>query len=106
MRPPPSSRSCRTEHAMAANGSSNGNGFSQRYSTIIQTVTVMALGVAGFWGSVISPMQNEIKDKLSKEEHAEFKLRIDKDILRIEYALAELNRKIVPRDEHGERWRA
>src|SRR5580704_7842987 len=46
---------------MAARISYNGsNGFSSRYQTIIQTVTVVALVIAGLWAAVIAPMQTYI----------------------------------------------
>ncbi len=83
------------------------NGFSQRYSTIIQTVTVVALFIAGFWGSVIQPLtvrQDKLEAKfdssISRSEHEEFKLRIDRDIARIDAARLRDKSEVVPRSEH------
>lgn len=43
---------------------------------------------------------------LRKEEHEEFKLRIDKDITRLDNRLAVGSLAIVPRTEHEARWAA
>jgi hypothetical protein len=40
----------------------NGNGYYGRVSTIIQTVTVVSLFVAGFWGAVIMPLKSTLDD--------------------------------------------
>jgi hypothetical protein len=86
----------------------NGNGFSQRYSTIIQTVTVVALFIAGFWGAVIQPLTTKINESISRQEHEEFKLRVDRDLIRLEAERlrdkdgfrARFTRDVVPRSEH------
>lgn len=89
---------------------SDGNGFSQRYSTIVQTVTVVALFVAGFWAGVISPLAVKIteieKGGISLREHEEFKLRIDNDIARLDHRIALNSLAVVPRAEHEARWSA
>lgn len=89
------------------------NGFSQRYSTIIQTVTVVALFIGGFWGAVIGPIaarQEKLEVKLegaiSRAEHEEFKLRIDRDIARIDADRLRDKTAVVPRSEHDARWSA
>lgn len=86
----------------APNG--NGNGFTQRYSVVIQTVTVAALIVGGFWGAVINPMRAELtdlkKDQLTIREHEEFKNRLDREIA----VIREGSHAIVPRSEHEARW--
>jgi hypothetical protein len=75
----------------------NQNGVtSQSYSTIISTVTVVALFVAGFWGAVIMPMQGELRiladQKLNISEHNEFKSRVNQelaDLASLKVAVAE-----------------
>jgi hypothetical protein len=104
----------------------NGNGYYGRVSTIIQTVTVVSLFVAGFWGAVILPLKTALDDidksKLTVNEHGEFKYRLDRELSEIrekakDFALrlelqphwAELTRlqsDIVPRGEHLEHWRS
>jgi hypothetical protein len=92
------------------------NGYAQRYSTIIQTVTVVGLFVAGFWAAVISPMQGHI-DKfdhayLAIREHDEFKFRIDqrlKDVVDGQISLIisdiiKLKDQQVTRAEHIQHW--
>jgi DNA repair exonuclease SbcCD ATPase subunit len=68
----------------------------QNYSTIISTVTVVALFVAGFWGAVIMPMQGELRiladQKLTIGEHNEFKSRVNQelaDLASLKVAVAE-----------------
>jgi hypothetical protein len=62
----------------------NGNGYYGRVSTIIQTVTVVSLFVAGFWGAVIMPLKSTLDDiektKLTINEHSEFKYRLDREL--------------------------
>lgn len=89
---------------MSAPTNGNGNGFTQRYSVVIQTVTVAALIVGGFWGAVINPMRAELidlkKDQLTIREHEEFKNRLDREIA----VIRETSRSVVPRSEHEARW--
>jgi hypothetical protein len=104
----------------------NGNGYYGRVSTIIQTVTVVSLFVAGFWGAVIMPLKSTLDDidktKLTINEHSEFKYRLDRELsdirdkakdlpprLELQPHWAELTRlqsDIVPRGEHLEHWRS
>jgi predicted nucleic acid-binding Zn-ribbon protein len=77
--------------------------FSQRYSTIVQTVTVVALFVGGFWAGVINPLatgmerlesrlsdrMNKIEDKVDNfqvtlAEYREFHAKVDAAIAKIQ----------------------
>lgn len=94
------------------NGNGNGNGVAG-YSTILQTVTTVALFVGGFWAGVIAPIserQRLLEDKMggyiTKAEHAEFKLRLDKNIESIDSAILRERALIVPRPENEIRWKA
>lgn len=86
--------------------SPNGNGFSQRYSTIIQTVMVASAFLGAFWAGIISPISVRLSDveksSIALREHEEFKLRIDKDISRINAQLL----TIVPSAVHDAHWAA
>lgn len=68
-------------------GTTNGNGFIPRYGMIISTVTVAIIVVGGFWGAVINPITTRMEklenNHLTVREHEEFKLRIDKDLTRL-----------------------
>lgn len=48
------------------NGNGYTNNFAQRYSAIIQTITVVALFVGGFWAAVISPLSTRF-DRMDQE---------------------------------------
>lgn len=58
----------------------------------------------------ITDLQSEIKinteKSLRKEEHEEFKLRIDKDITRLDNRIMADRSAVVPRSEHEARWNA
>lgn len=91
--------------------SENNNGFSQRAGIVLQTVVVVSLFVGGFWAGVIAPlnqrqhdMESELKNYISKDEHAEFKLRLDKDITEVKDQILRLRALIVPRSENEVRW--
>lgn len=64
---------------MTDNG--NGNGWSQRYSVIIQTVTVVGLAVGGLWAAILGPMKEQLTEfdlhKLSDREHEIFVKDVD-----------------------------
>jgi len=88
---------------------SNGGEFSGKYANILQTLTVLAISISGIYAGIILPLREQInelraevarvssvsiknlekttdifgaqlKDKISREEHEEFKLREDKQI--------------------------
>lgn len=95
------------------------NGFTQRYSTIIQSVTVVGLFVAGFWAGVISPIQYHLTqldgDTIKIREHNEFKSRIDserqiikddvrRNLERLEAMVNKLATDQVSRAEHNQHW--
>ena len=67
------------------------NGWSQRYSTIVQTVTVVALFVGGFWVAVIGPISYRqdrfTHDYLMIREHESFQRRIDDRVAELERVL-------------------
>lgn len=54
----------------------------------------------------IRELKDELRGALRKEEHEEFKLRIDKDIKRIDERRLDDNLRVVPRTEHEARWKA
>lgn len=72
------------------NGNGNGN-YSQRYGVIIQTVTVVAIFIAGFWTAVVMPIRSQLDQTLPIREHEEFKHRLDDKFLDQK---AELQREI------------
>ena len=96
------------------------NGFTNRYAIILQTITVVALFVAGFWAAVVSPMQGQINDRVTLEAHNEFVRRTDQSIEQIRDQikqltpreelqvrwdiLTKLSNEIVPRGENAEHW--
>lgn len=91
----------------------DGNGFSQRAGIVLQTVVVVSLFVGGFWAGVIAPLnqrqhdlESELKNYISRDEHAEFKLRIDKDITAINDRILRDRSQVVPRSENDVRWTA
>lgn len=83
----------------------NGNGFSQRYAVIIQTITVVALFSAGAWAIAFSPMVASIGMLQSRQAEnrvtiAELSTKIDfiyRDIVRIDARYIE---NVVPRREN------
>ena len=94
-----------TDEAAPGNGARNGY---QQYAVIIQTVTVVAFFVGGFWAAVISPMGTRI-DKIesgaiSRAEHTEFKASIDGKIAESNAEILRLREAVVPRGEHVEKW--
>lgn len=89
------------------------NGYAQRAGLVLQTVVVVSLFVGAFWAGVIAPLnqrQERLDEKLAgyitREEHAEFKLRIDKDIANLNDRTLRDRQQVVPRTEHEARWHA
>lgn len=54
----------------------------------------------------ITDLQADIKAHLRKDEHEEFKLRIDKDLTRLDIRITAAATRVVPRSEHEARWAA
>lgn len=54
----------------------------------------------------IREVKDELRTTLHKDEHEEFKLRIDKDIQRIDSLRLDDNLKVVPRNEQEARWKS
>lgn len=52
----------------------------------------------------IDDIKSELRRTLAKDEHEEFKLRIDKDIARIAARIEADRTAVVPRTEHEARW--
>lgn len=82
----------------------NGNGFSQRYAVIIQTVMVVALFGAAVWTGVLSPMveaQRTIQRDLNAD-HA-WTQKQDVQIKHVEEAIIRIDERhekhVVPRSE-------
>lgn len=91
---------------MTENG--NGNGFSQRYNTVIQTVSVVAMFIAGFWAGVINPLGARI-DRVETgavlvAEYREYHARLDASITHLEADLNKLRESQVTRGEHMQKW--
>lgn len=89
------------------NGGNNGNGYSggngaarvsSFYGSLLQSVTVVALFVAGFWAGVIVPLQNAQHDSVTKSEFLEFKQRMDEHN-------KQLVTDVVPRNENDRAWK-
>lgn len=85
--------------------SSNGNGFTQRYAVIIQTVTVVALFMAGAWTVVGSPMFDTLKtvQRDMNIDHA-WTQKQDVQIKHLEEAVIRIDQRyeahVVPRSEN------
>lgn len=93
---------------MTAAPASNGNGYINRgnMTVMISAAGLVMLAFGGFItfqnGNTdrrLSDIREDIKGMLRKDEHEEFKLRIDKD-------LTAIHKDIVPRTEHEARWEA
>lgn len=89
-------------------GHESGNGFAARYSTIIQTITVVALFVGGIWAGVIQPLssrvdeleKNSVTVRESKDTRDDFNRRFDE----LRLSILKLQDNQVPRTEHQEHW--
>lgn len=87
----------------AANG--NGNGFAQRYAVIIQTITVIAIFMAGAWTVIGSPMMTNINaiQKDINTDHA-WTQKQDVQIKHLEESILRIDERyenhVVPRSEH------
>lgn len=87
----------------AANG--NGNGFAQRYAVIIQTITVIAIFMAGAWTVIGSPMLANINaiQKDINSDHA-WTQKQDVQIKHLEEAILRIDERydkhVVPRSEN------
>lgn len=90
---------------MSAPANENGNGFSQRYAVIIQTVTVIAIFMAGAWTVIGSPMFENIKaiQRDINVDHA-WTQKHDVQIKHLEEAIVRIDERyekhVVPRPEH------
>lgn len=93
------------------NGNGNGNGYAwpQRYSTILQTITVVALFISGFYVAIIGPIEerlgeldrgklSEIESKIIRED---WNRRAEED----RTAILKLQDAQVPRNEHEQHWK-
>lgn len=82
----------------------NGNGFSQRYGVIIQTVMVVALFGAAFWTGILNPMREDIKTIQHdvSSDHA-WTQKQDVQILKLEDHVKRIDQRhefhVVPRSE-------
>lgn len=83
----------------------NGNGFAQRYAVIIQTITVIAIFMAGAWTVIGSPMYDSIKavQKDINSDHA-WTQKQDVQIKHLEESITRIDdryeKHVVPRPEH------
>jgi uncharacterized membrane protein YgaE (UPF0421/DUF939 family) len=102
------------------------NGFQQRYATILQSLVVLGILLAGIWAGVIAPMQERLKTNetnikdlemnegnkfLTTPVHEEFKKREDdkidalrRDLEKTASDVAFLRDNQVPRSEHIFHW--
>lgn len=116
------------------------NNWSGKYGNILQTMTVVGVALGGVYAGVIAPLHeemhdlhskvdlirpadqndlekvsnfffSELKDKLTKEEHSEFKLRVDKTIDGLQAEISSLKSEAaylrdnqVTRQEHVTHW--
>jgi hypothetical protein len=87
---------------------SNGDGFTERYSTIIQTITVVSMFVAAFWAGVILPINKELeeinKNGIFRSEETEIKENINRRFDADQVRLYKLEDGQVTRNELSEHW--
>lgn len=97
---------------------SNGNGGYISRGNMSVVISAAALVMLAFGGFItfqnsatdrrIMELRDDIQQSnrihLRKDEHEEFKLRIDKDIVRIDHRREQDNNKVVARSEHEARW--
>lgn len=90
---------------MTAPAEGNGNGFAQKYSVIIQTITVVAIFMAGAWTVIGSPMFENIRtiQKDLNTDHA-WTQKQDVQIKHLEESILRIDdrheKHVVPRSEH------
>lgn len=92
--------------------------FSTKYGNILQTITVVGLLISGVYVGVLTPLREEIielkvvvSERISRQEHEEFKLRTDEKIKAVEREVAIgrtdfsfLRESQVTRNEHVTHW--
>jgi hypothetical protein len=87
----------------------NGNGWAQRYSIIIQTITVVGLVVGGLWAGIIAPMGGRIneleRETVTEREARDLKDDINRRIEENRAAIEKVKDQEVPRAEHEEHWK-
>lgn len=104
---------------MSAPAQSNGNGYISRgnMSVILSAAGLVMVAFGAFitfQNSATDRRINDVKDAvtaiekeyLRKDEHMEFKLRIDKDMSRLDSDNLRRASAVVPRTEHQARWDA
>lgn len=89
----------------------HGNGtaqWSQKYSTILQTVTVVALFISGFYVAIIWPIESRLadldRDKLSEIESKIIREDWNRRFEENRSGILKLQDNLVPRSEHEEHW--
>ena len=87
----------------------NGNGaWTQRYSSILQTVTVVALFISGFFIAVIGPMNSHLevldREKLSEEASRILREDWNRRYDELRAAVLKVQDAQVPRAEHEQHW--
>lgn len=99
-------------------GAANGNGGTISRGNMSVVISAAALVMLAFGGFItfqnsatdrrIMELRDDVQQSnrihLRKDEHEEFKLRLDKDIVRIDHRREIDNAKIVSRTEHEARW--
>jgi predicted RNase H-like nuclease (RuvC/YqgF family) len=86
----------------------NGNGWTTRYASILQTVSVVGIFVGGFWAAVIVPMGKSIekieKNYVSLREFEQFKTDIVAKLDALSTEVEKIRDSEVTRSEHQEHW--
>lgn len=77
----------------------NGNGWSQRYATLLQTVTVIGLFVGAVWVAIISPIENRIdkieRNAISLREYQAFQKAVEEHFDRSQGDIKELRGNVM-----------
>ena len=85
------------------NGNGNGDGWTAKYGSVLQTVLVASIPFTAMWIGGIAPLQNGQEklnhEKLSIREHDEFHHTIDAFMARTEAELLRLRAINVTKDE-------
>jgi hypothetical protein len=88
---------------------STSNGWSSKYSMVLQTVTVVGLFVGAFWVAVVQPQSVRLEkletNELSLREHEAFKEKVEGEIKAINAEILRIRTEIVPRSTHELKWK-
>ena len=79
-----------TSSISSDNGSSNGNGWTAKYGSILQTVIVMSLPFTALWIGAISPLITNQEKLLTIREHDEYRRSVEAHVQSIDGELLRL----------------